>query len=357
MWGSVAHDEFTAVSLHIIICLLKKRTMKKLSLLFVLLVISFIAQKGSAQSNTPIGQRNYVGVEAGLNYGWQSGAENFVIEVIFPFQQGEGSRPLPLKFSSLGSGVGLCFGATVDLNLSEKWNINGRVQYSTHTTKSTEVTSVNFKDSGVSTYYKPIFLNRSTGTADFENTIKESFNFIGVDILARYQILPDSWYAFAGIEINSILSNKTSLRQSILSSTNGVKYKDQSGVVERGTEVSIPEQSADSLYKSLWLGPKFGVGIFIPIGSNGWVLTPEISLSIPLSDLYFTEYRILKDPAMKNEVSKYPLPGKFSTYNSTTPKLWFAGLSVALKFPLGNFSTETESDEKPDREDAKRGKE
>ncbi len=118
--------------------------MKKLQIFIVLFLSTFALSLGFAQTNatyTPIGQRNYIGIEAGINYGWQAGAENFLLQTIYPNNSSNvlGDRQImPYLFTSLGNGIGFRFGATIDLNLSEMWNFVGKVHYRSQSTSSTE---------------------------------------------------------------------------------------------------------------------------------------------------------------------------------------------------------------------------
>ena len=333
--------------------------MKKLYLLIFLLPLSSSVRTASAQTSSPIGQRNYIGVEAGMNYGWQGGAENFVIEAIYPYHQENGpSTVFPLAFKSLGSGIGFRLGATLDLNLTDKFSFAGSLHYYSQTTKSVEAKSVNYSQAQ-SEFYQAVWLTAYNGAADFQNTIEQSLNYLGGNLLLRFQIVPESWYAFAGLEINAAISNTISMDQTILVDKTVLQYKEYETIRYKGSTVRIGEQEAKDLYKSLWLGPKVGVGTFIPIGSNGWVIAPEVSLSIPLTDLYNSEYTVIQDPNNRLIPLHYDNvhsdPRQFSKYNSTTPKLWFAGLSVALKFPFGNSAPAEKEEE--ENKNAKRGKE
>jgi outer membrane protein OmpA-like peptidoglycan-associated protein len=307
--------------------------MKRLTILLFLLILGQAAE--SQTGYTPVGDRNYWGLELGVQYNWLGGAEKFAMRYVYPYNSPftNGRVTYPLTFENPGDGIGFSFGGTIDLNLAPSWNLMGKLHYSIHNATNKE----QFSDS----------CNGGTGipgVAEFENTIEQSWSYFGGDILIRYQFDPESWYGFAGLGVMGMMNNEIFLAQAILRSDNDCQYIEYDGdsdpnndVLTGETTLSVPAQKSDDLYNSLYVGPKVGVGTFIPIGSNGWVLTPELMVSIPLTDLYNDTYT---PPYNPQDVFASGGQSSFSDDGVTTPKLWYAQLSLGLKFPWGIYKDE-----------------
>lgn len=304
--------------------------MKRLILLLFILLAS---QAARSQYYVPAGDRNYFGLELGVQYNWLSGADNFSMQYLYPYYTPGAPffTSQSLAFTNPGDGIGFSFGGTIDLNLARNWNLMGKVHYSIHNATNKEQFSALCADVN----------GGNPANAEFENTIEQHFGFFGGDILIRYQFAPETWYGFAGLGVMGMASNSIFLGQAILSSENGCQYLNWDGTQftnQSGfTSLAVPEREATDLYKSMYLGPKVGVGTFIPIGSNGWMLTPELMVSIPLTDLYEDTYTLPQDPLIGGgNVGS----ASFSTDGATTPKLWYAQLSIGLKFPWGIYREE-----------------
>jgi outer membrane protein OmpA-like peptidoglycan-associated protein len=303
--------------------------MKRLLLLLCILLASQVT-RSQTPTYVPAGDRNYWGLELGVQYNWLAGADNFAIRYVYPYNSlfSNARVTTPLAFDNPGDGIGFSFGGTFDINLAQNWNLMAKVHYSIHNVTNKE----QFSDSCTGGTGIP-------GVAEFENTIEQHFGYFGGDILIRYQFNPESWYGFAGLGFMAQTSNSIFLAQAILSSDNGCEYIEYDGdtdpsndVLSGNTSIAIPEQEANQLYRSLYLGPKLGVGTFIPIGDNGWMLTPELMVSIPLSDLYNDSYT---PPYDHGDIYAGQGQSSFSDDGVTTPKLWYAQLSIGLKFPWG----------------------
>lgn len=292
-----------------------------------------VSQAARSQSYVPAGDRNYWGLELGVQYNWLGGADNFGIRYVFPYNSifDNGRVTYLMEFDNPGDGIGLSFGGTLDINLAQNWNLMGKLHYSMHNATNKEQYTT-LCDTGI-----------FQGTAEVENTIEQHWGFIGGDLLIRYQFNPETWYGFAGLGFMGMTSNSIFLAQAILSSDNDCQYiENGSGIRTGETTLSIPEQEANSLYKTFYVGPKLGVGTFIPIGTDGWMLTPELMVSIPLTDLYNDTYT---PPYNHQDIFAGEGQSSFSDDGVTTPKLWYAQLSIGLKFPWGVNSTN--KDNKP----------
>ncbi len=286
----------------------------------------------SAQRNPSlISSRHYVGIEAGLNYSWFSGAKNFFQTYNFPYRDlGVDFAPMNMQISSPGSGFGLHIAGTLDLSLSDFLGLQGKVFYNTHNTSNTETQTIQCNDA----FGNP-------GSAEVESQLNYSLAYLGGTIGVRLQFQPEGIYGLVGVDYSSLSSNEASGQQKILSSTNNCQYLFQpSNNTQTGfTEVKFGPNSIDDFFNSSQLHAKLGIGTFIPLGSGDMVLTPELAIGIPLSPLF-------------NETNE----DAYKSFGTTTPSLWYATLSVALKFPFGAKSRdEMTSEPEEDRGTSEKG--
>ncbi len=289
--------------------------MKRSLLRFLIISAVFLVTATSAFSqNKLISSRNYFGIEAGVNYSWSAGADKFVVSYQHPFTDVFASPTyLLMPLTGLGKGIGGLIGLTLDLSLIDQLALQAKLQYRPHSLSITEQDMENCTDG---------FGN--VGTATFENHIATSQSYVGLDALLRIQIVPEGFYANVGIGYSNLLSSKQEGYRDIVSSTNNCEwvYLPSRTSTNGTTHAPIASTDTKNLFNSSLIHAKVGVGTFIPIGSNGWVLTPELQIAIPMNEHY-----------VATEVEAYKALG------ITPPKLWYAALSVALKFPFGGESS------------------
>lgn len=281
----------------------------------VLLVVLCSSTALAQRDPSLISSRHYVGIEAGLNYTMLPGSKNFFQVYNFPFRdQGVDFAPMNLRISNLGGGLGAHIAGTLDLSLSDFLGLQGKVFYASHNTSNTETQTVSCPD-----------MLGNSGTAEVESELNYNLAYIGASIAARLQLQPEGFYGIVGFDFNSLSSNSVSGSQKILSSTNDCQFLFQpSNNTQTGeTEVNFGPNSVDDFFNSSQLDLKLGLGTFIDLHSNGMVLTPEFTVGIPLSS-FFND---ANETAYKN-------------FGATTPTMWYATLSVALKFPFGAMSRE-----------------
>ncbi len=279
------------------------------------LVLSLFSNTGFAQRDPNlISSRHYVGFEVGANYSWLGGAQNFYFPYAYPFSD----DPLnpetgKLYLTNPGSGFGFLLGATLDLSLSDFFGIAAKVDFHQHSTNVSETETFSCPD-----------LAGNPGSANLLSTFHTSTSYIGLDLLLRLQFVPNSWYGLLGVNFSSLLNDRVSGHETILSSTNDCQFlflpsNDTTGV----REIDIPDQKSNNYFSSSQLAFKLGAGTFIELGTSHWVLVPELQLAVPLSEFIADAYR-----------NAYAV----STPPATAPKQWYVQLTLGLKFPFGAMS-------------------
>ncbi len=282
--------------------------------IIILALCPFFIGKGFSQRDPSlISSRNYIGIEAGANYTWLPGSANYYFTFGWPFTDALATQSVqPMYLINPGSGLGFQFGGTLDFSFSDFLGLQFKVQYRQHSTSTVEDSTINTTASDGS----------NPGTADIEKTLKTKLGFLGIDAALRLQFMENGLYGLVGIGYSSLLSDEVSIHEKILSSTNNTEFLFLPSRIQSGsTEFDIPAGPSNSYFNTSQIAAKLGIGTFIPIGSNGWVLTPELQVAIPLAEW----------------VSK-TFQDDYAKFGATPPKMWYASLSVALKFPFGAMS-------------------
>jgi outer membrane protein OmpA-like peptidoglycan-associated protein len=317
--------------------------MRKISLLGFALIL-FVSQL-YAQPSRPISERNYWGLEAGTNYGWLGGAKNFYFIYSDPYADPGFTYLLPQPFESLGGGIGFNLGATLDLSLSKLLGLQGRIFYQTHNVGTTEIITVD-----------NVYFNGPNGTGAGAVTLEDDYtmnlSYFGGSVAARLQLIPESWYGKIGFAYGANTGADFKGYQKIVASDVGFRYIHYPSGAQVGspgdTIVTIAGDMSNSMAARTSID--LGIGTFIKLGNADWVLTPELTFSIPLSNLYKKNeqdiYRsgnvLLGDPDGSIAGQPYVIG-----IPVTTPSLWNIALTVGIKFPWGsNASRKLRSDEK-----------
>ncbi len=281
--------------------------------LLLLLCPLFIGNGFAQRDPNLISSRHYVGLEAGANYTWLPGSTNYFFTFDWTYLDNP-SNPQTVAFtlSNPGSGIGFQFGGTLDLAISDFLGIYSKLQYRQHSTSSTETSTFNTTNPD----------GTNPGTADIQTTFRTRLGFLGVDAGLRFQFVKESFYGLLGLGFSDLLSDAVAIHQKIVATTNNSEFLFLPSRAQTGfSEFDIPFGSTNNYFKSSQLAVKLGIGTFIPLGGNTWVLTPELNLGIPLSQLVSA-----------------PTEAVYTANNAVPPKMWYATLSVALKFPFGATS-------------------
>lgn len=306
--------------------------------ILMLALCLFFADKAVAQRDPGlISSRNYVGIEVGVNDSWLGGASSdFFWTYAYPYTDPLATEVVgALPLTQLGSGVGFHVAGTLDLSFTDFLGLQTKVFYRSNHVGNTEQRVISCADVN----------GGAAAPATLEDNYSMTLNYIGLSAAIRLQFIPKSFYGIVGLEYSALVSNHFSGYEKIISSTNGCQYLYlPNGTTQTGsTEIIIPEAPASSNFlNSSQLAIKLGIGTFIGLGgSNHWVLTPEFNIGIPLSTFFQSQI----ETAYQNG---YPTnnPNNPNYAPVTTPKLWYASVSIALKFPFGAISkAEMESSE------------
>ncbi len=286
---------------------------RKIVISFLLLLICplFVSRSFAQRDPGLISSRNYVGIEAGVNYTWLPGSQNYYFSFVWPFSDG-GQQVQAFPYTNPGSGIGFQAGGTLDLSLTDFFGLQFKLQYRQHSTSTVEDRVDSTTGPG----------GTNPGTADIERTLRTRLGFLGIDAALRMQFVKEGLYGLIGFGYSALLSDKVAIHGKILSSTNSTEWLFlPSGTQSGSTEFDIPLAPSNSYFNTSQIAAKLGIGTFIPLGSNNWVLTPELQVAIPLSEWVSKSFH-----------------DEYSANGATPPKMWYATLSIALKFPFGALS-------------------
>lgn len=171
-----------------------------------------------------------------------------------------------------GNGFGFYIGATVDFPVSKIVGIVGKVNFHT-------------RSGSFSSQAREVFSLLPPDTTDIKQDLKWTFNYIGIDLLVRIQIIEKSLYAFVGPSYVSSLSNKVKLDEQLLN-PNAFYIEDDGtpfGTTARKLQTLNSETEITGLEKSRF-ELKAGLGWWIPLDKKLY-LTPEVLVGIPLTKL------------------------------------------------------------------------
>jgi hypothetical protein len=301
------------------------------------LIVFFSTEYAKAQRDPNlISSRHYIGIEAGVNESWFSGKtdNNFYFTYPYPFSDENHPVVQGVAFSKLGASTGLHIAGTFDYAISDFFGLQGKISYRTVSSTNTEQQS--FIALGL--------IDSASGakaaddsSATVENNYQLKLSYIGISVGARLQILPESWYGIVGIEYSSLISNELSGYQKIVSSSHGAQYlflPSRKATTPPQNEVTF-DQTSNNHFNSSQLALKLGTGAFFELGNSHWVLAPEVNVGIPLAGFFDKETEdAYKSEYPTNDSNNPTMP------SVTAPKLWYASLSIALKFPLGALTRE-----------------
>lgn len=247
----------------------------------------------ASTGRTSISGKNYLGLEVGLTSSTLYGGNDYAVGAIYPNPLGGNPILVNADLDEYQPQFGFLFNGLVDIAFNETMGLQGKIGYRQHKGSGTGVTPENSLD--------PALMN----DVDF------TWDFFGIDALFRYQFAEDGIYGLGGFGFSNLLSNFVQGTQ---------EFDDGSGTV-----LNFEGEQQD-FYNTSRLDFKLGVGTWIPLGSSGVVLTPELIIAVPLTKLHSNE--TIDD---------------YEALDRETADMLFATVSLGIKFPLGGSSSSSGS--------------
>lgn len=316
--------------------------MKKIVFLFVVLIPflftqASIAQNASDNSRSTGAQAapvpmaitpgmatatgvNYFGADLGVTYNWYSGNSNF----FFPyFGTGETDGHSVFTydaFDGLGSGLGFLLGIKGGLALSNSFDLEAKLRFLTNHTSAQENHTVPINLSGIP--------NGPTTQEPITNSYHVTLDNLDFDVLGHFKIA-ETWYLAGGISVSDLLSNNLYLNQ-IKNGGATWTYNDQTtGGLSNDTSTTF-SGSQSNFFSSVRAGVLVGAGTVFPLGSGSSMLDAELLLSIPLTNWLQSS----AENTITTDATSLGLPAV------NFPKLWYASLTIGIRFPFGGNSNE-----------------
>lgn len=251
-----------------------------------------------------ISGRNYFGFEAGITAASLTGG-SLTLEFPYPYDdigRGQIQDVGPVEDHSIN--VRYALAGVVDLAFSDMVSIQGKLGY--RVLGSSGEDRRNFMCFAVAT--------QRSDTATFNDEYSLSLGVISFDVLGRFQFVRDGFYGLAGFGTGGVVSASASASQTI-TSDNLCQYSYSSSpnaltgsFVSANDDIDLSDE-----VKSARFDLRGGVGTFIPVGDDGMMLVPELTVGIPLTSF-------LAKTTKKNE-DLLSLP--------------YVSLTIGLKFPWG----------------------
>jgi outer membrane protein OmpA-like peptidoglycan-associated protein len=239
--------------------------------------------------------KNYLGLELGLTSSTLVGAENYFLTADYDQNlNDEFAGDVPVMLDNYTPGWGWMARGVFDLAFNETIGLQAKLGYRNHSMGATGRDTVDFDADG--------FLD-----TEVDNNYTKTLDFLGVDALLRYQFEPDGLYGLLGLGFSSLQNNLSKGTQEDVNSDAEGQF----------------EGELKDYYNTSRFDIKLGVGTWIPVGDQGWMLAPEIMLAIPVTGMVTSKMEDLYD---QNE----PIIGDISI-----PQMWYASVGFAIKFPFG----------------------
>jgi outer membrane protein OmpA-like peptidoglycan-associated protein len=267
-----------------------------------------------------ISARNYYGFELGLTAATlAAGTANFIFP--YPYDNlGRGDSQKVGPFNNHSISLRYSLGGTIDYAINEKLSLQGKLSYRVLGASGEKETR--FGCFALAT--------QRFDSATFNESYEMDLRYLGIDMLSRFSLVKDGLYGLAGFGLSTMLSSEVDAIETI-NSPNDCQYTYSSGpLTHQYVSQSLDMDASEDLVGGRF-DLRFGIGTFIPLGSNGMMLVPELTFGIPLHSVI--------DPVTTDRT------GIRSTDLPIHP---YASLTVGLKFPWSMSDDATAS--KDDKE-------
>jgi outer membrane protein OmpA-like peptidoglycan-associated protein len=287
--------------------------MKKASLWLILFLFSTAA---SAQSNAPITGQNYWGFDLGITSSAHFGAKNYFLTIVDDSSRTIGSY---VPFDNLGSGIGFTGGAKVAFALSNNFDIAAKVRYLSNHTSTDE-------DRRIATDFD--LSNNPTDSSNSTGTFAITTSNLSLAALLNFR-LSNALYGIGGLEFSSLLGNTLEVSQSL---KDGSTYN-ANGISTNVSSISHPAASEDWYFSKSRFAAQLGLGTAWQLSaSSSTMLDAELIFSIPFATWISDSGRNATDATQK----AFPFLQTVSY-----PTLWYASLTIGIRFPFSLGSTAT----------------
>ena len=262
-----------------------------------------------------ISARNYYGFEFGITAATlAAGTATFIFP--YPYDNlGRGDSMKVGPFNNHSVSLRYSLGGTVDFAINEKVSFQGKLSYRV-------LGAYAEKDTRFGCF---ALATQRFDSATFRDSYEMDLRYLGIDVLSRISLVKDGLYGLAGFGLSTMLSSEVDAIQSI-SSPNDCQYTYTSGPLTH----QYVSQSLDMDASEDLVGGRFdlrlGIGTFIPLGSNGMMLVPELTFGIPLHSVI--------DPAPTDRTG---------IRSNDLPIHPYASFTVGLKFPWSMSDDKTAS--------------
>lgn len=297
-------------------------------------VIAATSLSGFSQSTptiNPVTGRAYWGFDLGLTGSSLMGAQNFFWHLedqneVDPFTADPANDiHTYVPFDNLGSGLGFLIGMKAAVPLTSGLDLEGKLRYLTNSTSKTssqDVVLANDPTTGAHTVI-----------ASASNSYSLLLSNLSFAALLNLR-LSDQFYGIGGLEFSTLLSNSLVVNQVL---ANGATYYySGTGDLSPFSTSSHPAASESAYFTSSRLAVQLGAGTAFGLSTQSTtMLDVELLFSIPLTDwLTSTAQTHLTDVA-----TGFFLPA------ITYPKLWYASLTIGIRFPFASSNAAIASDE------------
>lgn len=256
---------------------------------------------------TSISGRNYFGAEIGLTSGVFDGGPVGFTGIN---QYNPSAEISTVAIEDHQPAFGLSLGAVLDLAMSPSFGVQAKVGYRSVASTGEKSYELLCEDP-----------QGNSALANMNDKYLATVGYLGLDALARIQFVPDGIYGLAGLGFSNVLSANSDLTFTVVSSPNDCQWLDENGNQTGETVNETSSDFKDDLNSSRF-DARVGVGTWIPMGDNGMVLVPELTLGVPLTGMFTQD-----------------VVDAFDAAGLKLPNLLYANLTIGIKFPWGDNST------------------
>ncbi len=219
-----------------------------------------------------------------------------------------------MPYNSLGSGLGFLLGGKIAFPLSNSLDLEGKLRYLTNYTSSNESHTVTLATDPTT--------NQVTDQSNSSNNYTLLLSNLSLAALLNFR-LGGAWYAIGGLEFSGLLSNSLGANQTL--TTPGESYYFAGTPDKTGSNIlNRPAASISDRFVTTRAAIQIGAGTGFDLSSSS-MLDLELLFSIPLTSWLNSDAQT----DLNATAAGYLQPA------ITYPNLWYASLTVGIRFPFG----------------------